>query len=231
MLPRRSRLSGAFLALCTAARLGAAQEAVSTRVLVQDDFGAGVVSEVFVGGNEAANSLGETDSAGLLVMPSSCSGKLVRARPRSSSYYSGAVLCGQVSQLAVRVTRKDVFTNLTTSAAELESAGKYADAALVWSEVASRNIAEAPVTTEAAAQKVYANFAKVVGVEAGAAVTLDAMQAHVVMTTGMKSALEEWQGSQGVPVTGRIDYPTMRDAADHDVSMYLFASPAEVQPP
>jgi hypothetical protein len=221
--------------LCADPRSAPAQQ--RRMQVVDSDQKLGVAADiVLVDAKSVARSLGPTDEQGYFILNAACGqGARLRATPKSQLYYAGQLDCPPASSSSVPVIRKTYIKNLKANASVLEQSGKTADAAMVWNELASRLLIIRSIDPKAEADlpsindlqaKTIELFVKGMEQQNGHAIALpvryDSAQKKQVLTPEFVKQLKEYQETEGVPVTGTIDYTTLAVQADEPISTYVF---------
>ena len=193
-------------------------------IKVQDDFGKGIKSNVYVSLGNENEAKGITDDSGILLIEKPClQGKQIKACPVNPLYYEGFADCRpNQNELVVKVTKKAFALNLKWNAENYEATGSLGSAALAYSEIATRLHKINPEEASVARNKVYSTFAGAIKTPINVKVSdFDKKQGIVVLTIEFVNYLKEYQKEKGVPVTGTIDFKTLRTQSDISVGAVL----------
>ncbi len=193
-------------------------------IKVQDDFGKGIKSNVFVSLGNEYEAKGITDDLWILLIKTPClKGKQIKARPVNPLYYEGFADClPNKDQLVVKVTKKAFAQNLNWNAKIFEATGNLGNAALTYSEIATRLHKINPGKASVARNKAYSTFAAAIKTPINVKVSgFDEKQGIVVLTNEFVNYLKEYQKKKNVPATGAIDFKTLKTQSDLSVGAVL----------
>jgi hypothetical protein len=193
-------------------------------VIVQDDFGKGIRSNVYVSLGESREPKGSTDDLGHLLLGKACErGKQIQALPLNPLYYEARTDCHpDLTRLFVTVTKKAYAKNLETNAVYFEAAGQGGNAAFVYTEIADRFEAVDSTKASNARFRAYLNFARAIDTPAGVEVArFDPEQGQNVLTAEFVRILKDYQRKKGLTVTGALDYKTLSSQANVTVGEIL----------
>lgn len=196
-------------------------------ILVKDDNGTGVLSEITISLGESTTPLGPTDDKGMMPLGERCTrGQQINATPEDPTYYPGGRYCSPDSDsLPVKVTKKAFAENLEKNAKYYESAEQWGNAALAYNELAERLAIAEPDRAAMARSKVFENFARAVKTPEDITVIARYDENNKnVMTSAFKKFLETVQGSTGLKVTGKLDFQTLDSKASRSVMQMMTES-------
>lgn len=193
-------------------------------IKVQDDFGGGIKSNIYVSLSNKDEAKGITDDSGTISIDSPChTGEQIKACPVNPLYYEGLADCSPNQKpLIVIVTKKAFAINLEWNAKEYETNERFGDAAIVYSEIAARYQKIEPEKANIAKKKVYEMFAEAIETPNDIKVlNYDKKQGMKVLTPEFVDYLKEYQKQKSIPVTGAIDFNTLSTQSDVSIGAVL----------
>jgi hypothetical protein len=202
------------------------QPSVLQVVSVRDDNLAAVPSMIFrISPKGETSFLMNTDASGIAKLRSRCrSSDRFRAEPHNARFVAGGLTCLPTADtLAIKVSPKLRIRQLSRYGSQLSADNQFADAALVYNEVAGRIAFEDPAASDSARIKSIKLFAHIIAVPQARA--LDTVNGSVVMSPEFQKALVKYQAKEAVTVSGQLDYATLRSASLKPIVHYLFVAP------
>jgi hypothetical protein len=120
--------------------------------------------------------------------------------------------------------RTRIIANLEVNADFFEKKGEYAVACLINTELAAR---EKEISDKLSGESIYAKkifelCGKFVGVAEAEAIHFDFSQKKYVMSDALRKAIKMYQENMEIPVTGQLDYVTLKTAARSDIGIYMY---------
>lgn len=173
---------------------------------------------------EDVEVLGTTnpDNGSLIVAPRCATGHSYYAIPETGLHYSRSVWCNDAQdEVNIEVFSHQSMSTLRSNAELAETAGRLGDAALAYSELASRISLHNPVESSELSAKAIQLFAKSINSPVDATV-YDVNQNRDVMTPQFKLHLLQFQQSNGVTATGQLDARTLALHAELSMSSLIF---------
>ena len=186
------------------------------RVVEQDNPGIGVECEFHrVSPAGETRPIGATDEDGYYKGTIQCErGERVRVKPVGSLYYTREIRC-PIREALIKIQSVTIVTGLKNDARDAEKKGEVGKAALLYNEVAARASYAEDQTGNKAERKVYELIGRALNV--GKATQYDPSQKRHVASTELIEAVKEFQSKEGVGVSGKIDYATLKAAAGFDI--------------
>lgn len=191
------------------------------RVVDRDNHSHGVESKLLI--IKLDNSevvFGATDKEGYYTEKVTCQrGEWLKINPMSTLYYFYRERC-PTPKTEFLVDKIYSVMNLQSSAEQLEKEGKLSKAALVYNEIMVRLSNYDEQKSKEAEQKVYLLIGKSLGVDE--ATKYDRSQDKVVASQSLVNAVKDFQEQSNIPVTGKLDYNTLRKSAGKDIGQFLY---------
>ncbi len=214
---RRSAIAALALAvfLVRATTSSMAQEVILTLVTVQNDKGQPIESEIWRYPPTAPDDgfpVDVTNAQGRLDLSFACpQGPRIQARPHDAGYYNSSPRFCR-SEMHLSVLSINVAMRLRANLEKAATAKDFAVASLIATELASVEPREGEGVAGTAAESlavVYAEkaFATTDGV------IFDPAQGKKVMTPVLQEKVRDFQRSEGLAVTGKLDYGTLSTLA------------------
>lgn len=193
-------------------------------VEVKDEHGNEVVGNIYVNLLDTEHFVGKTDDKGALTLETGCNiHDIVIAVPDNPFYHGGKKRCGEgSSKVVVKVIEKSFYTALKQNAEKLVNDDEFAKAALVYSEIASREIDSEKAIK--ARELSITNYAKSVGLDPSSrtVVYFDPDQEMKVVGPALKLQIKEFQESRNLKGPTALNYDVLSEKAGTDIGQFMY---------
>lgn len=192
-------------------------------VEVKDEHGKEVVGNIYVNLIDSKHHVGKTDDKGALTLEAGCkSHDVVIAKPDNPFYHGGMKRCGKSgAKVVINVIEMSFYTALKQNAEKLVNDGEFAKAALVYSEIASREIDSDKA--KKARELTIVNYAKSVGLnpESRAVVYFDPNQEMKVVGPSLQSQIKDFQESRNLKGPVALNYDVLSEKAEASIGQFM----------
>jgi len=165
--------------------------------------------------------IGTSDDRGFIETYLKCEyGDQLKADPEDPHYFHAFVNCTKDSIQRIELSRKRIINNLESNAEYYDKVGDYAKSTLIYSELHKRYKAIDAADASYMEKKVYSSWGKYFDTDES--MVYDPYQEKYVMSPSLKNSTKQFQMRNNINVTGKLDYPTLSEAANAPIGTFMF---------